>query len=225
MSAITDATATESAATGSLLSEKWITKVIVAVILGEAIWAFVVSLTNSLVLPGLARAMGGNPQSPLYLGKGDFNVPAIFSSIVELCLAGIVAVLLNQWSRSAPARVRMKTVKIGATAARESMPSISPILTPSVSPSSSPSIPSAPLVRGSVVNSVAPAAPPQSIPAPSSTRGTLQTPPPGVPQPISSISQPAAPPKSAAPAKPEKPKKPKEVYLQHRWRADQFHRG
>src|SRR5690349_8578533 len=79
MSAITDATATESAATGSLLSEKWITKVIVAVILGEAIWAFVVSLTNSLILPGLARAMGGNPQSPLYLGKGDFNVPAIFS--------------------------------------------------------------------------------------------------------------------------------------------------
>jgi len=205
MGEITDTTSPESAAAGSLLSGKWIAKVILAVILAEAIWAFVVSLTNSLILPALARVMGGDPQSPLYLGKGDFNVPAIFSSILELCLAGIVAVLLNQWSRSAQVRVRMKTVKTGATAARASMPSISPTSMPSISPTSTPSIPSAPVVRSSVVNSAATTAPPQSIPASPSTSVALQTPTPAV-QPKPPISQPAALPK------PGKSKKPKEVY-------------
>jgi hypothetical protein len=156
--------------------------------------------------------MGGDPQSPLYLGKGDFNVPAIFSSILELCLAGIVAVLLNQWSRSAQVRVRMKIVKTGATAARASMPSILPTSMPSISPTSTQSIPSAPAVRSSMVNSAATTAPPQSIPTSPSTPVGLQVPTPMVPQPKPPISQPAAPPKPAAPAKPEKPKKPKEVY-------------
>src|SRR5215475_4988942 len=123
MSEIADTTAPESATAG-MPSGQWIAKVIVAVIVAEAIWSFVVSLTNGLILPALARVMSGDPQSPLYLGKGDFNVPAIFSSILELCLAGIVAVLLNQWSRSTPVRVRMKTVKTGVTATRASMPSI-----------------------------------------------------------------------------------------------------
>ena len=48
---------------------------VIAVILAEGIWGFIVAVTNNLVLPLLARIMGGDAQSPLYLGKGDFNVP------------------------------------------------------------------------------------------------------------------------------------------------------
>jgi hypothetical protein len=47
----------------------------------------------------MARAMAGDAQSPLSLGKGDFNVPGIFASILELCFAGIVALLVNSWSQ------------------------------------------------------------------------------------------------------------------------------
>jgi hypothetical protein len=86
-------------------------RIVIAVVLGEAIWGFLVSITNNLAVPAMARAMGGDPQSPLYLGKGDFNVQALFTSVLELCLAGIVAVLLNSWSRQ-PGRVRAKTVRI-----------------------------------------------------------------------------------------------------------------
>ncbi len=120
MDEITNATAPEPAFSG-----RWIAKLILAVILAEAIWAFIVSLTNSLILPALARVMGGDPQSPLYLGKGDFNVPAIFSSFLELCLAGIAAVLLNHWSGPRPVAVRVKTTKMGTVAAKASIPSIS----------------------------------------------------------------------------------------------------
>jgi len=79
-----------------LVPQRWIAKVILAVILAEAAWALIVSLTNNLILPLLARIMDADVQSPLYLGKGDINVPALFSSVLQFCIAGIVAVLLNQ---------------------------------------------------------------------------------------------------------------------------------
>jgi hypothetical protein len=107
-------------------SRRWIGRILVAVVLGEAIWGFLVSITNNLALPAMARVVGEDPQSPLYLGKGDFNVPALFASILQLCLAGIVAVVLNSWSRRGRAQVR--TVR----AAQAGAPSIAPA---SVSPS------------------------------------------------------------------------------------------
>jgi hypothetical protein len=89
----------------------WISRIVIAVVLGEAIWGVLVSITNNLVLPAMARVMGGDPQSPLYLGKGEFNVQALFISVVQLCFAGIVVVLLNSWSQK-PRRVRPKTVRL-----------------------------------------------------------------------------------------------------------------
>lgn len=64
----------------------------------------------------MARVMGRDAQSPLYLGKGDFNVAALFPSLLELCFAGIVAVLLNSWSRKV-GRVRSKPVRLAPVAA------------------------------------------------------------------------------------------------------------
>lgn len=59
-------------------SRKWISRIVIAVVLGEAVWGCLVSITNNLALPAMARVMGGDPQSPLYLGKGDVNVQALF---------------------------------------------------------------------------------------------------------------------------------------------------
>jgi len=177
-------------------SGKWITRVILAVIVGEAIWGFLVSLTNGLIVPALARVMGGDPQSPVYLGKGDFNLTGIFVSILELCLAGIVAVALNQWSRSGPARVRVKTVKVKTVAAKSSMPSIAPA---SVKPQ--PAIPPAA------------ATPPPAASRPPATVSELAVAlAASLAQPVEPQPKAVAPTKPAAPAKPEKPKKPHEVY-------------
>jgi hypothetical protein len=157
---------------------KWIGRVLIAVILGEGIWGLIVSLTNNLVLPFLARNMGGDVQSPLYLGKGDFNVPALFISVLELCFAGIVAVILNSWVRRKSRLTRTKSVR--------------------VSP-----IPSHPAVTVPSLPAVVPVQPSASAPpvvtAPAASSGQFWSP----PEP-SSRPQATAPPPSKAKPKPPK---------------------
>jgi large-conductance mechanosensitive channel len=95
--------------------DRWLGLVVAAVVLGEAIWGLLLSLSNNLLLPLMARVMGGDSWLPLHLSKGEVNVTALFSSILGLCLAGIVFVFLNQWSRRKQAPVRLRTVSKGKT--------------------------------------------------------------------------------------------------------------
>jgi hypothetical protein len=161
---------------------QWIGRVLIAVILGEGTWGLIVSITNNLLLPFLARNMGADVQSPLYLGKGDFNVPALFMSVLELCFAGIVAVILNSWLGRRPRSRRGKSVRL--------------IPIPSDPTVTVPSLPAVVPVQATA--SVA--SPPSAAPAPSS--GQFWSPP------ESSRSKAATPP---PPAKPAKPKPPKEI--------------
>ncbi len=165
---------------------QWIGRVLIAVILGEGIWGLIVSLTNNLLLPFLARTMGADAQSPLYLGKGDFNVPALFTSVLELCFAGIVAVILNSWLGRRPRSRRGKSVKL--------------IPIPSDPTVTVPSIPAVVPVQSVASVPSMPAAPTPVTPAPSS--GQFWSP----PEP--SRPKAATPP---PPAKPAKPKPPKEI--------------
>lgn len=91
-------------------SGKWVGRVVVAVILGEGIWGLLVSIINNLALPALTRIMGAEPQSPLYLGKSDFNFAALFTAVLQLCFGGIVAVILYSWARQ-PSRIRARVVQ------------------------------------------------------------------------------------------------------------------
>jgi hypothetical protein len=102
-------------------SGKWIGQVVAAVILAEGIWGFLASLTNNLLVPLLAREMGADPQSPLYLGKGEFNFSELFRSVLALCLAGIVFVILREWSRKRRPPVRVNTVRVAKKVLRPSI--------------------------------------------------------------------------------------------------------
>lgn len=93
---------------------KWMWRIVVAVILGEAIWGFLVSITNDLILPLIARTIGGG-QSVTFPQKASFNVPGMFASVIELCLAGIVAILLNSWFTKL-ANPRAKPASVGISA-------------------------------------------------------------------------------------------------------------
>ncbi len=178
---------------------KWIGRVVIAVILAEGIWGFIASVTNNLILPLLARTMGGDVQSPLYLGKGDFNVPALFTSVLELCFAGIAAVVLNSWSQRKPRLTRSKPVRVSPIPAQPVVASPPPRLVPAVA--SAPLPITAPVAPPVVVSSAAP-----SPVEPSTSPGQFWSPPEPSPQPKA-----AAPPPSPT-AKPAKPKPPKEVY-------------
>jgi hypothetical protein len=194
---------------------KWIGRVVIAVILAEGIWGFIVSVTNNLILPALARTMGGDVQSPLYLGKGDFNVPALFTAVLELCFAGIAAVILNSWLQRKPRMTRTRAVVRVSPIA---MPSIAPTQ-PMSPPPSSPAV--VPVQASDSVASSAPIAATVPVPAPATpaavpaqttaspaapSPGQFWSPPEPTPQP--KVAVPPPPPK----AKPSKPKPPKEVY-------------
>lgn len=187
---------------------RWIGRLLIAVILGEGIWGLIVSLTRDLILPLLSKIMGGDVQSPLYLGKGDINVPALFTSVLELCFAGILAVILNAWVQRKDRSTRTKPVRIIARPVQPAAP------TPAVTPVKT--AVAAPAVVKPVPSPAAPvtAPPPPSAPsAPSPSAEQFWTPPQPITQSKAAAPQPApAPPSAKPPAKPAKPKPPKEVY-------------
>jgi hypothetical protein len=188
---------------------RWIGRVVIAVILAEAIWGFIASLTSNLVLPLLARTMGGDVQSPLYLGKGDINVPALFVSVLELCFAGIVAVILNSVVQRKPKMIRVKSVRVSPVPAQPTILPPSPARAVAavqvVAPEPEPSPP--------VVTYSAPEPPPPPLApvAPATAPEQFWSPPEPAPQP-KATAPPLSPPASKPPAKPTKPKPPKEIY-------------
>ena len=105
----------------------WMVRLLIAVILGEGIWGLIVSLTNNLILPFLARIMGTDARSPLSLGNGQFNVPGLFTSVLELCFAGIVAVILNSWIQRKPKPTRSKPVRVTPIPVQPAAPRPSPL--------------------------------------------------------------------------------------------------
>jgi len=186
---------------------KWLALAVAAVILAEGIWAILVSLTRSLLLPLLARVLGVDSHSPLYLGPGDINVPDLFAAILQLCLAGIVFLIIKAWAgkpdevRIAPAKkIAQAPVSTGASAATASdIPA-----------------PSAPVLAASKPTSAAAAAQTSAAPLPARAA-------PVPPSPATTQAQTAAPaPPTQAPAvqkkspekpqTPPKPQKPREVY-------------
>lgn len=158
-------------------SRLWIGRFVIAVVLGEAIWGFLVSITNNLALPAMARAMSGDTQSPLSLGKGDFNIPGLFASTLELCFAAIVALLVNSWSQK---RRRIQAIRT-RTVPTEPQPAHIPVVEPP--PPAQVVVPSAP----------SPAVPAKAATA-SQTSGTTAS------------STPAPPAAAAEPTKPKKQK-------------------
>jgi large-conductance mechanosensitive channel len=157
-------------------SRKWMGRLLIAVVLGAAIWNVVASLTGAVIMPALARVMETDPQSPLYLGKGDFNVPAIFTSVLELCFAAIAALLVSSWSQRRPRAAQRKSASFAPAASLSiSAPAIAPVREPvrqTPSPAASPVVPPpvsqepASPALSKVTAAQAPAPPPPAKPKP-----------------------------------------------------------
>ena len=164
-------------------SKKWIVRIVLALVLGQAIWGLVVALTAHLLVPLTARVMGGDPASPLYLGKGDIDVPALFIAILEFCLAGILAAVLNSWVQKPGRVVVRRTATVPGSLSLQS--AVAPVAKP-----------------------VPTAAPPAAAPKPTQT---VQPTPVQAASVAPPVAIPVAA-KPAPPPAPPKPAKPKEVY-------------
>lgn len=156
-------------------------RVLVAVLLAEGIWGLIVDFTHGLLLPFLATVMPADPQSPLYLGKGNLDLPIIFASVLELCFAGIVAVSVNAWASRGVKTVRVRAVHVRSAGLEAPASQLSITAEPPVNAKAQPS----------PLNPSPPAEP---------------TPQPPMKQAAPPIQQPAPAKQATAPAKPQKPK-------------------
>jgi hypothetical protein len=164
---------------------RWIGQVVAAVILAEGIWGLLSALTHNVLVPLLARVMEVDPQSPLYLGKGEFNIPALFNSVLTLCLAAIVFVLLREWSQR-----KRPPVRVIVRASRPTYPTAGP-----------PSIMAPPETAATPIQT-----PVNPVPVPRISQASISAAPVPVPQQSTSVASVVSPPK------PAKPKAPKETY-------------
>ena len=110
-------------------ARKWIGRIIMAVILGEAIWSLLVSIMNNLVVPWLGDVMGQASGLPTSFTQRPYDYPDLFISVLEFCIAGIMAVMLNYFLQR-PRAGRVKPVKSSVPTATEIFPLFLPTWDP-----------------------------------------------------------------------------------------------
>jgi hypothetical protein len=85
---------------------KWIGGMIMAVILGEAIWSLIVSVMNNLVVPWLGDVMGQSSGLPTSFTQRPYDYPAL--------RAGLSLARLSRY----PGRKRFKVIAYGLGSAK-----------------------------------------------------------------------------------------------------------
>ena len=90
---------------------EWLGRVIIGVLLGEAIWNLMVSAVSNLFVPWLGDVMGQSSGLPASFTQRPYNYPDFFVSFWESCVAAFLAAVLNYFLRQTAARLKpAKTV-------------------------------------------------------------------------------------------------------------------
>ena len=185
-------------------------------VLGEAVWIFIVALTRDVILPLMAMALGEDTTSPLSLGKQEFNIPDLFTAVLELCLAALFAILLYAWMQKKPKPVKVKSLNLVQASSQGPHVSFVPQATAAFKAAGATQKAAAPVLSATATSSPPPIAPDRS-PAPdlvapqtvSPAKAQVAAAPPLATVPVNSQA-----PAATAPAKAKltKPKEPKQVY-------------
>jgi large-conductance mechanosensitive channel len=194
---------------------KWVGRIIVAVILGEAIWNLIVSIMNNVIVPWLGDFFGQSSGLPTSFTQRPYNYPDLFVSVVEFCIAGLVAAIFNYFLERR-GRGNVRTMKVPVLQKTEDVQVVSqPVPAPATQVISQMS-PAVPVGRPSPISPTPPVVFPAASPLPAPASQVNPVPP------AKPVEVPAAAPRvmssgakaaSAAPkAEQPKPKKPKEVY-------------
>jgi hypothetical protein len=99
---------------------KWLGRVIVGVLLGEAIWNLIVSAMNNLFVPWLGDVMGQSSGLPASFTQRPYNYPDFFVSFWQSCVAAFMAAVLNYFfqrqtaARAKPAKTAVQVRPVEA---------------------------------------------------------------------------------------------------------------
>src|SRR5690348_16511307 len=151
-------------------ARQWVGWIMVAVILGEAVWGLIVSVMNNLIVPWLGDVMGQSSGLPTSFTQRPYNYPDLFVSILEFGIAALVAAVLSYFFQE-------RTTKTISTARSSAPPAAAeparvfpqPTTTAALTQTPSPYTPPAPVIKAEPVTVPAPAAVPavpQPAPAP-----------------------------------------------------------
>jgi large-conductance mechanosensitive channel len=118
----------------SSVLKKRVGQIALAVVLAEAAWRLVSSLTWYLIIPIIGKALWGHTESVLFEKATTHPIPweNLFGSLLEFVLTLIVVFYLNRWIQRKPAPVpetyaEMEYESAGqAVTAESSGPSIDP---------------------------------------------------------------------------------------------------
>ena len=128
-------------------TRRWIARIIMAVVLGEAIWGLIVSVMNNVVVPWLGDVMGQSSGLPTSFTQRPYNYPDLFVSILEFGIAALVAALLNYFFQGRTTKT-ISTVKSSAPAAAEPARVFpQPTTTAALTQTPSPYTPPAPVIK------------------------------------------------------------------------------
>ena len=103
----------------SSILKKRVGQIALAVVLAEAVWRLVTSLTWYLVIPLIGKSFQGHTESVLFESATKRPMPweNLFGSILEFALTVIIVFYLNRWVQRkpapAPANVEMEYNSIG----------------------------------------------------------------------------------------------------------------
>jgi large-conductance mechanosensitive channel len=88
----------------SSLLRKRVGQIALAVVLAEAAWRLVSSLTWYLIIPLIARGLRGNTESVLFAGSTNRPFPweNLFGSLLEFGLVVILVFYLHRWVHQKP---------------------------------------------------------------------------------------------------------------------------
>lgn len=199
-------------------TRRWIGRLLVAVIVGEGIWNLIVSLMNNVIVPWLGDVMGQSSGLPTSFTQRPYDYPDLFVSVIELCLAGLVAIAINAFFQK-PRRVKVKVQKRVVSPTSVAPTQVVPVATapppvPAVVPRTE-----VPLGTPRPVPAVAPVSPPPAFTQPPPVRTAATEPKPAPPvQPSAPVATPkptpppAPVPAAVKPAPPPPKAKPKKVY-------------
>jgi large-conductance mechanosensitive channel len=203
-------------------ARKWIGRMVMAVIFGEAIWHLIASVMDYVVVPWLGDVMGQSSGLPTSFTQRPYDYPDLFVSVVEFCIAAIVAISINWYFQrpGKPVRVQARPAAVAVPQAVTSAPPVVPPQPSMVAPAEPEFRPVVPEYRP--VATAPPVVAPARVAAPPPPKPAVVAappPPPVAPKPQVAPSAPApavaksipAPVPTSQPAKAQ-PDKKKEVY-------------
>lgn len=182
---------------GTFDPKRWVGAVVGGVVLGEALWSMLQLLLRDWATPAVMNLLGQGPTQ----NREAFLPQPLLLAFVEVCLAGILLVLILAWTNRGRRVVRVSVAR--AASMQERAPAApTPVAASPIVP------PPARVSPGT--REPTPAAVPQSLPR----TGAIETQPPVLSPTPESVAFPVAPPPAeSAKAKPKsKPKKSKPVY-------------